>query len=113
MTNEEKYKTAEERSEKFDDFCKSYKKCYDCPCYNINHYYCRFVWLSLDAESEPESKPVAPCPFCGGENLIRHRTFVSCVDCRACGPQGDNEKDAVAQWNRRTNTNTNENKKGN
>ncbi|MCI9597897.1 MAG: hypothetical protein HFE75_11510 [Firmicutes bacterium] len=58
-----------------------------------------------------------PCPFCGGEALLRviephsHKyakfmpdyqggTFIECASC-TCGVSGETTEEAVTQWNRR------------
>ena len=63
MTNEQKYKTTEERFNAF------YKKCGSCRvtiCDRIKVINCFNNWLTLEAEEE---KP-KPCPFCGGKHLF-------------------------------------------
>ena len=53
ITNEEKYKTAEERIKAFKKFCTSYKSCVDCPLKKllpINYTGCKFFWLELEVE---------------------------------------------------------------
>ena len=68
MLNQDKYKTAEERNNAFNEWCFNR----DCESCNLNAHNidggagCRFYWLALEAEEE---KP-EPCPFCGGETHI-------------------------------------------
>lgn len=110
MTNEEKYKTAEERQEAFCAFCRP-KMCYECPCYKrINgnkRPHCILRWLALEAEGEK----LMPCPFCGGEAEVfsspyYHKRFaVRCndnrCDVRPCTEYAKDINDAIAAWNRR------------
>ena len=47
-----------------------------------------------------------PCPFCGGEAMIRHGIYliVFWVECQSCGVESNafnNEADAIEAWNRR------------
>ena len=60
MTNEQKYKTAEERVSKFERFCYKQEECTKCAAVNDEgtRSSCAFHWLALEAEKEPE-----PCPF--------------------------------------------------
>jgi hypothetical protein len=47
----------------------------------------------------------ANCPWCGSSDVyVEGETpkRVACVDCRALGPTGLIERDAIAAWNRRT-----------
>lgn len=52
-----------------------------------------------------------PCPFCGGEGFVAHRTqpaeigwFYGC-GCKRCrvqfGCYNDSEEEAIEQWNKR------------
>ena len=78
MTNEEKYKTVEERAKAFSMFCKNQGKCASCPVFGkIGN--CHFNWLAFEVDEErPE-----PCPFCGAKceviGAINHR--VKCSEC--------------------------------
>lgn len=68
ITNEMKYKTAEERNNAFSEWCFN-RDCKSCKL--KAHSFdggdgCGFYWLALEAEEE---KP-EPCPFCGGETHI-------------------------------------------
>lgn len=65
MTNEQKYKTAEERNNAFSKWCFN-RTCTSCKLKSHNFdggYCCKFYWLDLEAEEE---KP-KPCPFCEGK----------------------------------------------
>lgn len=107
MTNEQKYKTAEERQEAFSRFCDQYKSrnvCHACPCWQVGkkwHINCRFLWLDLEAEKE---KPL-PCPFCGGEAEVpismSKAEYVRCKKCRALSMPCNTKAEAIAAWNRR------------
>lgn len=98
MTNEQKYKTAEERFNAF------YKKCCSCGvtiCGHIKVINCLNNWLAIEAKEE---KP-EPCPFCNGKTEI-----VSCnggiqVRCTHCGYTSEGyregkENEAIAAHNR-------------
>jgi Lar family restriction alleviation protein len=49
-----------------------------------------------------------PCPFCGSANVTLEELVycrdefpgVTCDDCEALGPCGDDNADAIAKWNR-------------
>lgn len=104
MTNEEKYKTPEERDEAFHRFCKSVNYCRICPFGKVPILRCTFAWLALEAEEE---KPLA-CPFCGGEAesefvpLLENGYYrVHCKICRSSTRSCRTEYDAIAAWNRR------------
>lgn len=64
MTNEQKYKTIEERVSEFQRFCYKQEECTKCAAVNNEgtKSFCAFRWLALEAEEEPE-----PCPFCEGK----------------------------------------------
>ena len=51
MTNEQKYKTPEEKTEAFRKFCKGCKDCSECQAARKN-VACDFVWLTLKADEE-------------------------------------------------------------
>ena len=63
MTNEQKYKTADERNDAFNEWCFS-RDCKTCKLKWHNGFdggaRCRFYWLALEAEE----KKTDPCPFC-------------------------------------------------
>ena len=70
MTNEQKYKTPEERDNAFNEWCFN-RDCESCNLKAHNGFdcgaRCRFYWLALEAEEEEKTEP---CPFCGGETHI-------------------------------------------
>lgn len=49
MTNEEKYKTPEEREEAYHRFCSG-RICHECPAHDKNVNSCLLQWLSLEEE---------------------------------------------------------------
>lgn len=51
MTNEEKYRTQEERTEAYRDFCMNHD-CSGCPANKDKKIPCNFTWLTLEAEEE-------------------------------------------------------------
>lgn len=58
MTNEQKYRTAEERVRAFDNFC-SKRACPACKIRNSNPTsYCAFLWLSLEAKMAAKESEV-------------------------------------------------------
>ena len=107
MTNEEKYKTTEERAAAFRRYCDRYMGKFNgcatgnCPLRTPSLRACQFAWLALEAEEE---MPLA-CPFCGGEAktvLLGVKEFA--VHCYGCSVETDaytTEADAIAAWNRR------------
>lgn len=104
MTNEQKYKTPEERAEAFLKFCTP-QKCDECECTKLGKMglsLCEFRWLALEAEEE-----LLPCPFCGGDAEIesipsfRNSNFVRCKICLSSIRGYDTKDKAVAAWNRR------------
>lgn len=100
MTNEQKYKTTEERNEAFHRFCKSVNDCSICPVSKAPYRRCTFAWLALEAEEE---KPDA-CPCCGGEARIARGTDWARVVCQSCRLGTEAERtpsEAIAKWNRR------------
>jgi Lar family restriction alleviation protein len=50
-----------------------------------------------------------PCPFCGSKDVIGETlkqgkiwfSFVGCNNCRCAGPNCDDEKQAIIDWNKR------------
>lgn len=103
MTNDEKYKTAEERQEAFCAFCRP-KMCSKCPCYSQlkgKRLHCILRWLALEAE---EKKPL-PCHCCGGEAAVVHSWNAEGVSvmCKKCGVfiWAHTQEEAIAAWNRR------------
>ena len=108
MTNEEKYKTPEERIGAFSKHC-SRKDCCNCQAYKIPLYPdgrigCVLRWLALEAEEK-----LLACPFCGGEAevfsaMYAHRlngARVRCTRCWAITPVYKDDSEALAAWNRR------------
>lgn len=102
MTNGEKYKTPEERSNEFQKFCGSHL-CSDCAIHKGLKGSCAFIWLALEAEEKP-----LPCPFCGGEAklVVNHPittkgAYVQCTRCWAFVTGFNTEYAAIAAWNRR------------
>ena len=68
MTNEQKYKTPDERNNAFSEWCFN-RDCESCKLKAHNFDGgdgCRFYWLALEAEEEK----LEPCPFCGGRCLL-------------------------------------------
>ena len=102
MTNEQKYKTIQERHRAIGEYCKLQHNCRDCACRSDkNHgWVCVFSWLALEAEKE--EKPL-PCPFCGGEAHVIDFTnpFVQCSKCGISTNNYSYRYEAVAAWNRR------------
>ena len=108
ITNEMRFKTAEERVKAFGEFCKN-EFCNQC-----NHLDCKLHkqgsailhcydgWLALEADEE---KP-DPCPFCGsqmGEGQSGDNKRVLICDNRNCGyitPKSNTRAEAVAAHNR-------------
>jgi hypothetical protein len=104
MTNEEKYKTAEERKRWFCAFCSAHI-CAACKCNTefISHpkenSKCAFRWLTLEYEEE-----LKPCPFCDGEarqHKVNNIHFVYCINCGARTADSVTEIGASFIWNRR------------
>ena len=107
LTNEQKFKTAEERVKEFGEFCKN-EFCNQCNHLDCKLYkqgsailHCYDGWLALEAEEEkPEN-----CPFCNEMTLVGGRdiNFVYCPNesCEYNGPNGKTKAEAIAAWNRR------------
>lgn len=107
MTNEEKYKTTNERMGAFGRFCKGQERkkgCLGCPVGGVPTYreQCALAWLALEAEEK-----LLPCPFCGGDAEIefipsfRNSHFVRCKICLSSVRGYDTKDKAIAVWNRR------------
>ena len=103
MTNEQKYKTPEERDNAFSEWCFN-RDCKTCKlkAHNIDgDAGCRFYWLALEADEE---KP-EPCPFCGEKHLfvdINGNNFW-CVSCKSClykSQHNSSKEKAIAAHNR-------------
>lgn len=111
MTNEEKYKTTDDRVYAFRKYCRDKGTYHGCALNEtgvsrtICVDRCILNWLALEAEEELRS-----CPFCGSEAELVHplskgyaldRYFVVCKACRAASTRYNTEADAIAAWNRR------------
>lgn len=111
MTNEQKYKTTDERMRAFWRFCKGQEKkngCLGCPTKGVPPYRekCALTWLALEAEEE-----LLSCPFCGGDNIDIFETdfgrseepYQFAVKCKSCGAlvSAEDKDNAIAAWNRR------------
>ena len=98
MTNEEKYKTPQERERAFQEYCQKEACWYSCFYQRCS---CLLQWLALEAEKE---KPL-PCPFCGEDGGITElkeggfRAF--CWKCLSASSVYSTKADAIAAWNRR------------
>lgn len=101
MTNEQKFKTPEERNEAFSRFCVGVSGCSVCPLGKTLPTRCHFAWLALEAEEE---KPL-PCPFCGSEAQVvitaPKGMYVHCKECGAFVAAFSTKAEAIAAWNRR------------
>ena len=104
MTNEQKYKTPEERDSAFNEWCFN-RDCESCNLKAHNGFdvgaRCRFYWLALEAEEE---KP-EPCPFCGNKYLAitKDGNNLWSVSCTACLYESRHHADrdtAIAAHNR-------------
>lgn len=105
MTNEDRYKTPEERVMEFRNYCNPIvgncgTRCrLSEPDKDGGHdmMKCFAYWLSIEAEEKPDS-----CPFCYRETMSRHLAGGFCVECD-CGytsPFAETEAAAVAAHNR-------------
>lgn len=73
MTNEEKYKTLEERNRAFNKYCEEHD-CRNCPLDGDVREECSFGWLALEVGDEkPES-----CPFCGAK-VVKESGALKCT----------------------------------
>jgi Lar family restriction alleviation protein len=107
MTNEEKYKTPEERLAAFMGYCDRHREKFNgctignCPLRTTSTRACPFFWLTLEAEEE---KPLA-CPFCGSEAQVvivaPKGAYVHCKECGAFVAASSTKAEAIAAWNRR------------
>ena len=107
ITNEQKYKTAEERVKAFGEFCDNNECKEGCAALcnrdpdKIMSCDCMAYWLALEAEEKPD-----PCPFCGGDCRIEtgfnYDNVVSCTKCdyTSGGTHKDTESNAIAAHNR-------------
>lgn len=100
MTNGEKYKTESERMRAFNKVCGPCEKvkcdrCHALECFN--------AWLDDEAEEE---KPL-PCPFCGGDTVMRVYMAVdkkpaykvACYNCYAESCVKRSRDEAIAAYN--------------
>lgn len=53
--------------------------------------------------NDKDGAALLPCPFCGAEapRVFPANTFVECQGCGGLGPDGTNEAESIAAWNRR------------
>lgn len=84
MTNEQKYKTTEERNDAFNEWCFN-RDCESCKLKAHNFdggAGCRFYWLALEAQEEK----IEPCPYCGNKYLAitKDGNNLWSVSCTAC-----------------------------
>ena len=103
MTNEQKYKTTEERISKFQRFCDKQEGCTKCAAVNDEgtRSSCAFHWLALEAEEE---KP-EPCFYCGNKYLAitkdgNNLWSVSCTACLYESRHHENRDTAISAHNR-------------
>lgn len=108
MTNEEKYKTIDDRVYAFRKYCRDKGTCHGCALNEtrvsrtICVDRCILNWLALEAEEE-----LLACPFCGGDAEIefipsfRNSHFVRCKICLSSVRGYDTKDKAIAAWNRR------------
>ena len=102
MLNQDKYKTADERNDAFNEWCFS-RDCESCKlkAHNIDGGAgCRFYWLALEADEE---KP-EPCPFCCGTTEVTDDEQgyygVSCIHCDYTSERYEQYIYAIAAHNR-------------
>lgn len=102
MTNEEKFKTPEERSKAFSTFCNSDRVCEDCRLKNMSaSILCAYNWLALEAEEEEKPEP---CFYCSNKTHIDHSKHDDySVLCDHCGYRSEvckTKEDAISKHNR-------------
>lgn len=103
QTNEQKYKTAEERNDAFNEWCFN-RDCESCEL--KAHKFdggagCRFYWLALEAEE----KKIEPCFYCGNKHIAitkngNNHWSVSCRDCLYESLHHMNRDTAISAHNR-------------
>ena len=102
MTNGEKYKTVEGRTNAFRKFCSEMirkRSCKKCILNDVFGHKCEFAWLNLEYKEE-----LKPCPFCGGTAIL-YDAGIPYVRCDTCGTQTtayQTPDEAIAAWNRRS-----------
>lgn len=97
MTNEEKFKTAEERQKAYAIYCESMRSA------NLAILPGKFEWLGLEYDVV-----LRVCPFCGGEATVvdiadpEYKYYhIRCSEC-ACKTEAKLGLDnAISAWNRR------------
>lgn len=106
MTNEEKFKTPEERLDAFSRYCCNHD-CKTCPVV-LPHapggrIGCIVRWLAFEAEEE-----LLPCPFCGSKAEVvethpvsTKSVLVRCQECGAFVTAFSTRDEAIDAWNRR------------
>lgn len=102
MTNREKYKTEEARSEAFYKFCDKHGYCGNgCILWSnvkCGEVHCMILWLDLEAEEE---KPMN-CPFCGNKCVVT-QDLIKCLYKHCAYTSGDYDHTAsenIAAHNR-------------
>ena len=106
MTNEQKYKTTDERIKAFDDFCKGQgDRCNHCEIARkrisiSRRSECVVYWLALEAEEKIE-----PCFYCGNKHLAitkdgNNLWSVSCAYCLYESRHHMNRDTAISEHNR-------------
>ena len=103
MLNQDKYKTAEERNDAFNEWCFN-RDCETCKLKAHNFdggAWCRFYWLALEAEEEK----IEPCPFCWNRHLAitkdgNNLFSVSCTACLYESLHHMNRDNAISAHNR-------------
>lgn len=107
MTNEQKFKTSEERSAAFDAWCRKEEKCKKCGFETSRACaYCFNRWLSREADHDE----VKSCPFCWSkctvENVCTNEDqtskYVCCTNdkCMYQSAIGKDAADAIEKHNR-------------
>lgn len=99
MTNDQKFKTAEERVKAFGEYCYNKKGC-EYKLHGCDEARCFAHWLALEAEEKPET-----CPFCGEVTAVYYYKGKDYqIICeRECGYQSmmfETKAEAIAAHNR-------------